>query len=114
MKKILWLSQHKPLAVQILALKKMFGPDVKIIQDPKPFSSAEEIVQQYKAGGYDDMAIVAPLSVISKLTEMGIKPLWCQMDQVKSLEESDITYRGRYYKFNRFRRIKSVRIEFED
>ncbi len=114
MKKILWMSRHKPLAVQIDALKEMFGFDTQVIQDPKPFSSAEEIVFRYKSGGFDDMVVVAPLSVISKLTELGIKPLWCQMNQVSSAQEADIIYRHRNYKFNRFRRIKTVRVEFEN
>ncbi len=114
MSKILWMSQHKPLDIQISALKEMFGNDARIIQDSKPFSSAEEIVARYKVGGFDDMVIVAPLSVVSKLTELGIKPLWCQMDQMSSANQADITYRGRHYKFNRFRRIKTVKIEFED
>lgn len=114
MKKVLWMSQHRPLPVQIEALKERFGPDVKVIQDPKPFSSAEEIMMRYKAHDFDDMVIVAPLSVISKLIELGVKPLWCQMDLVASAIEADTTYRGRHYKFIRFRRIKTVRIEFED
>ena len=114
MKKILWLSQHRPIEIQIAALKEMFGADTQITQDPKPFSSAEEIARRYKSGGYDEMVIVAPLSVIAKLTELGIRPLWCQMDQLTSDRGADISYRGRHYKFNRFRHIKSVRIEFED
>ncbi|MCR4280042.1 MAG: hypothetical protein NUV82_01295 [Candidatus Komeilibacteria bacterium] len=114
MKRICWFSRHRPLECQKEALKKMFGSEVQIVQDPQPFSSAEEISKRYRAGNFDDMVIVAPLSVLAKLVELGIKPLWCQMDVTESRQESDLTYNGRHYKFNRFRRVKMVHVEFED
>jgi len=112
-KKILWMSQHRPLPVQLDALRRLFG-EADVQQDPRPFSSAEEIAERYRAGGYNDMVVVAPLSVIARLVDLGIKPLWCRMDQIKSAENADITYRGRHYKFNRFLRVKALRLEFEE
>lgn len=89
--------------------------DLIVEQDRRPFSSAEEIVRRYKAAGYDDMVVVAPLSVIARLIDLGIRPLWCEMDQVDPRTGSpDITYRGRGYKFIRFRRVKTVKMEFEE
>ena len=61
---ILWLSQHPPLEIQTEALQARFG-EVEIVRDVNPFSSAEEIAERYKGGNYDDMVVVAPLSVIS-------------------------------------------------
>jgi hypothetical protein len=111
--KILWMSQHKPLPKQIAELRKIFGSTTEVEQDPRPFSSAEEIVKRYKEGGYGDMVVVAPLSVISRLVDLGIKPLWCDMEFLKSAEGADVSFRGRHYKFLGFKRIKMVRLEFE-
>jgi len=113
MKRILWLSQHRPLPRQVEELKHLFG-DVEVLQDINSFANAEEIVRRYKAGGYDDVVVVAPLSVIARLCELGLKPLWAEMKQVRSWEEADLLYRGRFYRFVRFRRIKAVKLEFEE
>jgi len=111
MKKILWLSRHKPLKSQIAELQRIFG-EVEVKQDIKPFDSAEEIVKRFAKGGYDEMVVVAPLSVIARLTELGIKPLYAQMQQVPA-EEAEVEVTGRYYKFVGFKRIKAVKVEYE-
>lgn len=111
--KILWLSRHEPLSVQADWLKRYFG-SVEVSRDVNPFTSAEEIQKRYVEGGYDDLVVVAPLSVIARLTELGIKPLWAEMRQVQSRSEADLEYRGRFYRFETFRRIKAVKMEFED
>ena len=113
MKRILWLSRHRPFGLQLEELKRLFG-QVEVVYDPRSFDSAQEIVGRYKKGGYDEIVVVAPLSVIAKLCELGLKPLWSQMKQVETGEEADLEYRGRRYKFERFRRIKGVKIEFEE
>lgn len=112
MKRILWLSRHKPLPSQIRELKRLFG-EVEVVQDPNPFSSAEEIKKRFEEGGYDDLVVVAPLSVIQRLTQLGIKPLWAEMRQVP-VEEAEVVATGRGYRFERFRRIRAVKIEFEE
>ena len=114
MKRVLWVSRHTPEQKQIAALQAMFGHDTEVVQDQNSFSSAEDIAERYRNGGYDDMVVVAPLSVIDHLTRQGIYLLYSQMDQVKSAKEADFSYRNRHFKFNRFRRIKEVRIVFED
>lgn len=113
---ILWLSQHQPLRPHIEELRRLFGKDVQVLQDVNPFSSAEEIFSRYQSGGYDDLVVVAPLSVISRLCELGIKPIWAQMDQLRSIDRdnADLVYRGRCYRFVKFRRIKAVEIVFEE
>ena len=114
MKRILWLSRHFPLPSQIKELKRIFGEDVEVVVDPNPFSDAEDIVNRFKAGNFDDMVVVAPLSVIQRLTELGIKPLWAEMKRVDSKEEAETEVSGRYYKFIKFKRIKGIKIEFEE
>ncbi len=113
MKKIMWFSQHTPLPVQIEWLDERFG-GVEIHQDPNPFTNAQEILRRFRSAGYDDMVVVAPLSVIAKLCELGIKPLWAEMQEVYRKSEADLSYRGRLYRFVTFRRIKTVRMEFEE
>jgi len=111
--RILWVSRHKPLPSQREWLEKRFGR-VEIYQDPNPFDSAEDILARFKRGHYDEMVVVAPLSVIARLTELGVKPLWAEMRVVSSPEEAEVEASGRLYRFERFRRIKAVRIEFEE
>lgn len=113
MKKILWLSQHTPFLKQIAELQRIFG-QVEVVRDLQPFSNAEEIFGRYRAGGYDEIVTVAPLSVIAKLCEIGLCPLYSQMDQVAKQSQADLSYRGRFYRFNRFVRVKAVRLETEE
>jgi len=113
-KKILWISRHFIHPVEIPVLKRMFGEDLEIVQDPRPFDSAEEIVRRFKKGGYDDIVVVAPLSVIHRMVELGVRPLWAEAKQVDDPSQADWGVRGRYYRFLRFRRIRRLCLEFED
>jgi hypothetical protein len=54
--------------------------------------------------------------------ELGIKPLWSEMRQVRK-EESELTVEGtreklqkvkRHYKFTRFRRLEQIKMVFSD
>jgi len=71
--KILWQSQHAPLQKQLDSLRRHFG-DVEVHQDENPFSNAEQVLHHVKREGYDELVIVAPLSVIAKLCELGLRP----------------------------------------
>ena len=51
--------------------------------------------------------------MIQRLTELGIKPLWAEMKRV-SKEEAETEVSGRYYRFIKFKRIKGIKIEFEE
>jgi len=112
-KRILWLSQHAPLTPQIAELQRLFG-EIEILRDVNPFFSAEEILRRFREGGYDEMVVVAPLSVIARLCELGLRPLWAEMEQVYERRQADVSAKGRHYRFVRFRRIKAVRLEFEE
>lgn len=114
-KKILWMSRHKPHSRQIETLRKMYGDGVIVEQESRPFDDARQIANRYREGNYDDMVIVAPLSVIQVLCNEGIRMLWSE-----AIEENDPSKvefrgaRGQGYRFVRFRRIKRVALEFED
>lgn len=116
--KIYWVSRHEPLPAQRRELERLFG-SVEVQQDPRPFSNAEEIVERFWAAGANEMVVVAPLSVIQQLTELGVKPLWAEMEAIPAEEELDPEREvdapgGRRYRFQRFRRIVGVKIEFEE
>jgi hypothetical protein len=112
MKRFFWVSQHPYLPSQLAELRRLFG-EVEIVQDPRPFSSAEDIVARYRKGNYDEMIVVAPLSVLGKIVELGIRPLWADM-QLVSLAQAEVSAKGRGYRFVRFRRVIKLTLEFED
>lgn len=115
MKKVLWMSRHTPHPRQLEVLREMYGQDTEVEQEARPFDDARQIARRFREGGYDDMVIVAPLSVIAVLCQEGIRPLWSE-----AAEENDPARvefrgaRGQGFRFVRFRRIKQVRLEFED
>ena len=112
--KILWMSRHRPLSSQVVELKHHFGEGVVVEQDPRPFDNAEVVARRFKEGGFDDMVVVAPLSVIDHLCRMGLKPLWAEMIEETDPRKIEVRARNTGYRFSRFRRVKSVRLEFEE
>lgn len=115
MKKILWMSRHRPHESQVKALQDIYGVDVIVEQEPRPFDDARDIAMRFRKSDYDEMVIVAPLSVIQVLCNEGIRMLWSE-----ATEENDPTKihfrgaRGQGFRFVRFRRIKRVVVEFEE
>jgi len=112
MKKILWVSRHTMHDVQMGALKRMFGDDVAVTQDPRPFDNAETIVRRVREGGYDDVIVVAPYSVLARLVDLGLRPLWSAAEIVPP-EQADWSVKGRHYRFIRFQRVKGLMLELE-
>lgn len=112
MTRIFWVSRHKPLSSQVEWLRERFG-EVEIYQDPEPFDSAEDIYARFRRRRYDEMVVVAPLSVIAKLTELGVRPLWAQMELVDP-SEAEVVASGRGYRFREFRRIAGITVDYEE
>jgi len=112
--KVYWLSRHAPLESQIAELRRLFGEDVVIEQDPQPFDSVDDILNRFRQSGADELLVVAPLSVIAQLVQRGVKPLWAEMEQVTDPSLAETEAAGRYYRFVRFRRITGIEIKFED
>lgn len=113
MKRILWVSQHQMHPVQLGALRRLFGQDVQVTADPRPFSSAEDIIQRYRQGGYDDLIVVAPLSVLARMVDLGVRPLWSEAELVNDPSKSDWSVKNRYYRFVCFQRVERLVLEFE-
>ncbi len=113
--KILWMSRHTPTPRQLQALRERHGEDTVVEQESKPFDDARQIARRYRSGSYDDIVVVAPLSVIDVLCKEGIQPLWSEAAEENDPKKIEFRgARGQGYRFVRFRRIKCVRIEFED
>lgn len=121
MKRILWLSQHAPLPVQLERLRAKFGQDADIIHDPKTFTSAEVLWHRFWVGRYDDWVVVAPMSVIGRVCELARehdrpRPLYAEMQVLHRSQrgQEDFSFHGRLYKFLKFRRVKRLVFEFEE
>ncbi len=113
-KKVLWISQHSMQGVQKGALRRMYGTDVKVVEDLHPFDSAEVIVQRVRDGSYDDVIVVAPYSVLDRMCKLGLRPLWADAEQVFNRREADWSVKGRHYRFLGFSRVKELRLVLED
>lgn len=118
-KRVLWLSRHEPLEAQKDALKALAGEDVEVIFDPRTFGGVEDILERIREHKPDDVVIVAPLFLIAKLAERGVQPLWAEMVAVEQTDVTPDQYRmvqvaGRLYEFRRFRRLKEVRVIYDD
>lgn len=100
--------------VQLGALRRLYGADVEVVVDPRPFDNAETVVRRFREGGYDDLIIVAPLSVIARIVDLGIRPLWAEAVVVTDRSKADWETSGRLYRFVRLRRIRRLALEFED
>ncbi len=121
MKRILWLSQHHPIAKQLERLRTRFGSDVQVDVDTDTFTNAEELVRRFTSGGYDDWIVVAPLSVIGRMCELAQdlnlpKPLMANMEQLHGAAkaQADLNFRGRAYRFVGFRRVKRLALEYDE
>jgi len=107
----LWLSRHEPLLAQRRALERHF-PGCEWVMDSDIFVDAADVVKRVEQArnGFEavhhidgdpdnndvsnlrvmtiarpvEVVVVAPLSLIQKLIERGIKPLWPVMREVVS------------------------------
>jgi len=115
MKKILWVSRHRPHQRQLEVLREMYGQDTVIDREVNAFDDARQIAEKFRNDGYDDMVIVAPLSVIQVLCNEGVKMLWSEATEENDPKRIEFYgARGQGFRFVRFRRIKRVIVEFED
>ena len=91
---ILWVSRHRPLASQIMELKKKLGR-VRILQVTGVVPNAESVMEIALQHNAKVIVPVLPLSFIARLVELakkhGITILFARMEaiaQVKSIEEA--------------------------
>lgn len=100
--------------VQMGALRRLFGQDVEVVADPRPFDNAETVVRRFRDGGYNDLIVVVPLSVLAKMTELGVRPLWAEATVVADRSKADWVTNDRPYRFVRLRRVRRLVLEFDE
>ena len=116
--KLLWLSRHRLLPVQRAALVAKW-PEVEIIED-RAWQAAltgpvAPVVARMRAERIDEVAMVAPLSVVQRFVEAGLRPLWAEMIEAKRGERPDLTLPdGRGFRFAGWRRVRRLALEFDD
>ena len=114
-RRILWVSRHPPLLKQLQELQRIFG-DYEIHQYAGFVRDVDHLVELMRLYQADEVVTILPLSIIYRLVaEKGIHPIWPEMEQVNDLGQYDYEdpKSGRKYRFKRFIRVKSFRIEGE-
>ena len=131
--RILWVSRHNPLPIQLETLAKLFKHfTLKFFNDKVP--SAEWLVENVVLSSKIDIVIpVLPLSIIARLVELSKKHnfqvWWAEMECVglrdtpilddpkREVVLPTIDRNGkpmyRVMRFKRFNKIKAIKLEME-
>lgn len=116
MKRILWLSRHALLPVQLSALRRLWPG---CIVDTHRFRAASfddgaEVLRLVAAGQYDEVAIVAPLSYVQRLVDAGLRPLWAEMVPAGDGPADLVLPGDRRLRFAGWRRVVGLRLLLEE
>jgi hypothetical protein len=114
-KRVLYLTRHEWTPSEWLALQEKFGIQSVIESDQRAFNDAKEIKKRLEQGNFDELVIVAPLSVIQELSREKINLYHSEM--VVENDPNKVEYhgaRGQGYRFERLRKIKGVALQFKD
>lgn len=110
-KRIMWISRHPPLPKEVEALEKAFG-EVQILQygaKVKDVDHVLHLMEQYKA---DEVVTILPLTIMMRLCERGVRPLWPECTQVDGDDYDFVDEKtGKKYRFVRFLRVRGVRLD---
>ncbi len=114
-KRILWLSRHSILPAQRCEIDRVW-PEAEVVVDSATFSDASDICSRIKRGSFDEVILVAPLSLLYELTKRGIYPIRAEMQRVDYVSDpdSEVYANGRAYKFVKFVRVKRLDLVTED
>lgn len=111
MVRILWVSRHAPLAVQVRELVVMFGADCEVVHRDIPNSA--QLAAEFNRGGYADLVCVVPLATLDHICREGLKPLWADMVETTPADgrEPDLAFGGKMFWFTGFRRVTGVSLD---
>lgn len=98
-KKVLWLSQHRPDEGQIRELGRVLGAQVDLTVENLGFDHNPVAAVASRMRNFDELVTVAPTGVLDKLCQGGIRPLWPVMSED----------RRRFVGFNRIIEIRKNR-----
>ena len=115
-KRILWFSRHPPMAFQIPILKGIFGEDMVLEHESEneAYMNAVKIIDRIKVGKFDEIIMVAPLSVIDHVIRLGRCPIKADVVEVKDASEATFSFNSRHYKFIKFVRVMRLELVTED
>lgn len=115
-RRILWLSRHPPIPAQRRELERLW-PGCSIDQQVSPYLDAAEIARRVRDDGYDELVVVAPLSVIDHLCRRGLRPLRAEMEPVPRVgpcdRDCEVDVGSRRVRFREFRRITRLHLDTE-
>jgi hypothetical protein len=122
---ILWISRHPPLRIQRKVLKELFG-DISFTLWETGVRDAEHAIELKKMFDADEIVTILPLTIVQKLCELGIYPLYPEMKlihdncKVEGCVEfnPDTDYidfnAKKHWRFSRFVRVKDVKMICEE
>ena len=114
--RIAWLSRHAPTPSQRAELTRLFGAHTLDV-DPSPFADAEEVARRIRRTGAAEVVCVAPLSVLQKLLEFGIRPLTAKLEACDPAAAEIVSQNRngtRYLRFSHFRRLESIDMRYSE
>lgn len=132
--KIAWISRHAPLPAQLRELRRIFG-NIEIIRISRTFTSVETIYRLLLENNIKYAVVVLPLTMISHLLELckksNITLIFARMTLLHDkgclgahcelydpdrdvLLKTKNDVKIRHLRFLDFKRIKEVKLVFED
>jgi len=101
--KVLWLSRHHPDEGKLRELERALGREVDVHVDDRPLSpdGVSDVLGRMSSGGFEEVVLVAPTSILDELCRRGVNPLWPKMSQDRQ------TFEG-------FDRVVKIRKNLED
>jgi hypothetical protein len=108
MSKILWVSKYPPLPSQIRRLEALTKTTCDVIHEDRPLY-ATSIRFLFGVTFSDHLVVDAPFEVLDELCQLGLKPLWPEMEQVGRHDASDTERDRKQYRFKRFQLVTGVR-----
>lgn len=109
---IKWISKNEPTPRQRAELTRLFGDHVLQV-DAETFSDAGDIKRRVQMSGASEVVVVAPLSVLKKLLDFGLRPLTAKMIRVDP-DKAEVSVHGRHYKFVKFERLTAIDFRYEE
>ena len=114
---ILWISKNEPLPQQRAELERLFGRHT-LLTDCNPFLDAGDLAARIRQANAREVVCIAPMTVLKKLLEFGIRPLNAEMTQIPQ-HQADVHVPARnggqrHYKFVKFRRLTAIDMTYEE
>jgi len=116
--RVLWVSRHEPVPVQLDVLRQKLGGNVLVIKLQQAVPNAEYVIQKAKEVGARYIVPVLPLSMIAHLAEQapkeGITVLFSRMRVVAEARKDDRDALQKLFELYRERPEARTVVEYSD